>query len=611
VISLSRLLSAPRAVEGVVAFGREGQRSRRDLEEDVASLAALLEPLTGRRLLLHCDDAYAFSVGLLAAGQAGACAVLPPSRQRRALRRVAPEVAGALMDGASRPEALEGRPCWHPLEAPRAARAPVVLDREAPLAELFTSGTTGAERPVPKAVRHLEDEVAVLEEVLGRGLDTDTRMLATVTPQHLYGLLFRVLWPLCAGRPFLRSPLLHAEELAPHTGDDASFALAATPVALRHLVENEELRRRARRCRAVFSSGGPLGAELAVRVARNLGAPPWEVYGSTETGGVAVRRPGRGDEPWRPLPGVELAAEPAEGRLEVTSPFVSAGEPRPGGRARFALDDRVAFDDGGGFRLLGRADRVVKVGEKRLSLPAMEARLCEHPAVAEAALLALGPGADAAANEPLPEEPWPEARAPETRVGAVVVPGAAGREVLAAGGRRALTKALCEHLAPDFDRVLLPRLWRVVDALPRDAQGKIPAHALGALFEAGPAPRDPERLAARRERRRLEARLRIPHDLAFLEGHFPGHPVVAGVVQVHLAMGALEELLGAAPHPETLEALKFRELLLPGQEVRLRVELAEDGDRFAFSLEDPEGADRVFSSGRGRLARPGRGGAGR
>lgn len=115
-------------------------------------------------------------------------------------------------------------------------------------------------------------------------------------------------------------------------------------------------------------------------------------------------------------------------------------------------------------------------------------------------------------------------------------------------------------------------------------------------------PRVAERLEQRREEGQLSERLRIPPDLAFLEGHFPGHPLVAGVVQVHFAMAALEELLGRAPRLETLEGLKFRELLLPDQEVLLQVEVDEDAARFAFSLVDASQPARVFSSGRGRLA---------
>lgn len=579
VIPLSRLLVAPHPAGSVVSFGAEGTRTVADLCADVASLAARLEPAKGGRLLLHCDDAYAFAVGFFAAAQLGVLAVLPPSRQPGALRRLAPDVAGVLLDGASRRAGVHGRPCWHPLEGARAVRTLVPVDRDARVAKIFTSGTTGSGKSATKALRHLEDEVIALEAQFGSLLGPSTRILATMSPQHLYGLLFRVAWPLASGRPFLRSPLLHPEELTSHFSDAAPFALATTPAALRHLVEKLAPHRGA--CRAVFSSGGPLSAELARRVADVLGAPPWEVYGSTETGGIAVRQQWSGGEPWHPLPGVDVAAE--DGCLVVTSPFVSEGRPQGDGRACFVLGDRVAFRTGGVFELMGRADRVVKIAEKRLSLPEMEERLKTHPAVAEAVLVAL------------------EHRG-ETRVGAVVVPAQVGRAVLAASGRRGLSKALIEHLSPDFDRVLLPRVWRVVDELPRDAQGKTPIAMLRGLFVAGEgAPRKPEIIAVRREGRQLECQLRIPEKLAFLDGHFPSFPIVAGVVQVHFVMGALEELLGTTARLATLEALKFRDLLLPGQEFHLRVEVAEDGERFEFVLADAQQPDRVFSSGRGRL----------
>jgi len=583
VIALSQLFRA--APPGrTVAFGREGVRDADALRDDVAALAALLEPFAEGRLLLHSEDAYAFAVGLLAAAQVGARVVLPPSRQPGALEALASEVTGVLLDSTPTSDTFLGRPCWHPLAAPRARRPLVALDRESPLVELFTSGTTGAGKPVAKAVRHLEDEVAVLEECFGALLGGGTRILATSSPQHLYGLLFRIVWPLSAGRPLLRSPLLHAEELAPHLGVESPFALVSTPIALRHLAEKEELAPFAPWCRAVFSSGGPLPAPIARRVAEALGAAPFEVYGATETGGVALRQQQRGGEPWRPLPRVEVARDAESGCLVVASPFASTGEALPGGRARCTLGDLVAFDEGG-FRLLGRADRVVKIGEKRLSLPAMEERLATHPAVADAALVALDTGGDA-------------------RVGAVVVPTEIGREQVVASGRRGLARSLSAHLAPDFDRVLLPRAWRLVDALPRDAQGKLPNERLLAFFaETSPAPRAPEPIAVRRGARELEARLRIPEDLAFLEGHFPGHPIVAGVVQLHFAMRALEELLGAAPRLAALEVLKFHELLLPGQEVRLRVELDAGGERFAFSLADAGRPERVFATARGALRR--------
>ncbi len=581
-IPLARLLDSPEQVDRLVAFGREGERSLADLRRDVGALAARLSPAKGAALVLHCDDAYAFAVALFAAARAGARVLLPPSRQPGALAQLAPEAWGVLLDDAG--AALAGLPCWHPLDADGAAPLDAApLDRDAPLAVLFTSGTTGGATRVGKALRHLDDEVAVLERRFGAQLGPRARILASVAPQHLYGLLFRVLWPLAAGRPFLRSAALHPEELGPLPDGPEPFALVTTPVALRRWVGRGGLARGREGCRAVFSSGGPLPADVARAVADSLGEPPWEIYGSTETGGVAVRRQQRGGEPWRALPGVDASADPETGCLVVASPFVSAGDTAGPESARFATADRVAFTADGGFELRGRADRVVKVGEKRLSLADMEARLVAHPALADAALIPL------------------EGVAGETRVGAVVVPAQSAWDALASEGRRALTKLLSEYLAPDFDRVFLPRAWRLVAELPRDAQGKLPIERLRALFDADAPAGALERLRVERSDGAIDLHLRMPFDLAFLNGHYRGFPIVAGVVQVHFAMQALEELLGAPPRVERLEVLKFHELLRPGQEARLRVSVDDEHTRFDFSLEDVADAERLFSSGRGRL----------
>jgi acyl-coenzyme A synthetase/AMP-(fatty) acid ligase len=587
VITLSRWFEVDPRGGALVAFGREGARSTDDLRRDVAALAARLAPAHGGAVLLHCDDAYAFAVGLLAIAHAGACARLAPSRQPGTLRELAREVRGVVFDGDP-PEPLADLACWHPLDAgdtDRGAARPLEpLDREAPLAVLFTSGTTGEGKRVAKALRHLEDEVAVLEQRFAAQIGADARILATVAPQHLYGLLFRVLWPLASGRAFLRSAVLHPEELAPHAGSGNPFAVVTTPVTLRHLVERGDLSRHRAGCRAIFSSGGPLAADLAQRAADALGSAPFEVYGSTETGGVAVRQQQRGGEPWQLLPGVEAHADPATGCLAVVSPFVSAGARDASGRERFVTGDRAELDGEGRFTLLGRADRVIKVGEKRLALPDMEERLRAHASVSDAALLTLEMGRGTG----------------EPRVAAVVVPSAAAWEAIASDGRRALAKTLSEELAAHFERVLLPRAWRFVAALPSNAQGKVTQDALRALFASDAPPESPERLSTARAEHVLEVRVRIPWDLAQLDGHFPGAPIVAGTAQLDFAMRALEELLGEEPVLHALEALKFHDALRPGQEALLRVELQDEG-RFSFALCDAERPERAFASGRGRL----------
>ena len=577
--ALARWFERAAGSDRVVAFGTEGRRSADDLHADVSRLVPVLAPARDGRVLLHCEDSYAFLVGWLGALAVHATPVLPPTRQAGALRRIAAEVAVALIDGPDAPELPTGTPCFSPLHGAGPAE-PIAFEpisRDAPVAELFTSGTTGVGRVVPKGLRHLADEVDVLEARFAAEVPADASVLATVSPQHVYGLLFRVLWPLASGRPFLRTPVLHPEELAAHVPAGSPFVIASTPATLRHLAERGEAFADAS---AIFSSGGPLPADVAASCHARVGVWPFEVYGSTETGGVATRQQDRPDSPWQPMPTVHVERDADSDCLAIASPFVSAGEQLPDGQQRFVTADRFrATDDG--FHLAGRADRVVKVGEKRLALADMEARLAEHPSVDEVALVALDREAGVA------------------RVGAAVVPVAGAWESMHAGGRRSLTKLLTEHLAPDFDRVLLPRAWRFVTALPRNAQGKLPRAALQALFEAEPSPQVPERLSVERTATALDVRLRVPWDLSFLDGHFPGAPVVAGVVQVHFVMQALEELLGGAPRLERLEALKFHEVLQPGDEARLQVALREDGRRFDFSLVDAERPSRRFCSGRG------------
>lgn len=577
-VRFRELLDEPAADATLVAFGRGGERTRRDLVRDVAACAGRIEAVGAGRWLLCSDDSYAAAVALLALARVGSLAVFPPNRQPETLRHLVAGAVGALVDPAQTPAELSGLPAVEILGPPAAPPGPVRFDRAAAWVEFRTSGTTGDGRPVVKALRHLEDEVVALEERLGPSCAPGLQIFSTASHQHIYGLLFRVLWPLAAGRAFQRETLLHTQELLPRIAASREAALVTTPVHLTRLAANAGLRPLRRICRIAFSSGGPLDAETAKAVAEQLGDAPVEVFGSTETGGIAIRRRDRDGDAFRALPRVELRCAD-DGRLEVTSPFVSIGDELADGRARMLGADRIELVPGGGFRLLGRADRVVKVGEKRLSLPEMERVLAAHPAVAEASLLVL-----------------------EQRVHAVVAPSASGRPLADREERRALRATLTGHLAGRFDPVLLPRAWRFVPALPRDAQDKIPHAALVALFadrRAGGGDRSPPRIVREgREGEDWVRELEVPADLASIEGHFPGRPLVPGVVQLGWALDAAAAWLGRPPRLAGVETLKFPEPLQPGRRVRVAVSASEDGSRLRFRISS-EG--RVHAIGRALL----------
>jgi 3-hydroxymyristoyl/3-hydroxydecanoyl-(acyl carrier protein) dehydratase len=578
--ALSRLFEPEHTPAREVAFGRAGKRSLDDLRHDVAGLATHIAARERGSWLLHTEDSYAACVGFLALAHSGCTALLLPNRQPDTLRRLAPECIGAVLDPYQPVAGLDGLDPFAQPAGP--VRALFPLERDANVAELLTSGTTGDAARVVKRLSHLEDEVATLEARFGAALPADARIFATVSHQHIYGLLFRVLWPLAAGRAFCADTPLHAQELLPRMRETVACVLVATPVHLKRLAGSKALRDARGVCRAVFSSGGPLEADTAHAIGAALGSTPFEILGSTETGGVAVRQRGHGGggELWRPLPGVRIAARRDAGQLQVTSAFVSCGEPGPDGMQCFSMGDRVKIRADGRFELLGRSDRTVKVGEKRLSLPDMERELTAHPDVEEAALF-VAP------------------RAGEPRVHAVVVPTQTGRTALDTAGRRAFGVQLGKHLARAWDRVLVPRAWRFVEALPRNAQGKLPISALRELFE-----NRADTPGIQNEQRSAELivrQLRVPTDLAGIEGHFEGDPLVPGVMQIGWALDAAAALLGEIPRVRRLDAIKFPTLLRPGTSVRLEVQLLDAGAKLRFTLSvDGE----ITATGRCVLAEP-------
>ena len=228
---------------GQVAFGLEGARSFADLTAHAAALAAAVQRLGAGRWLLDTESAYAAAVGLFALAWSGSVAVLPTNRQPETLRRLRSELVGAVIDPARDASALGDLPRLDPLAQAAAAPPAWRLDRDAPFAEFETSGTTGEGRWIPKALRHLEDEVLALEAAFGARLPPGTQVFATVSHQHIYGLLFRVLWPLSAGRPFHDNLLLHPQELFPRMLECQHAVLVTTPVHLRRMAASQASRR--------------------------------------------------------------------------------------------------------------------------------------------------------------------------------------------------------------------------------------------------------------------------------------------------------------------------------------------------------------------------------
>lgn len=517
----------------------------------VRAWARAFLPMHGRDVALACEDGFEFAAALFGAWQAGATPWMPADALPATLQRLRNEglvFAGDLPGGVRAADADDGAIELH------------ALDLDACALVLFTSGSTGEPSAIRKSLRQLDAEVGALESAFGALLG-DAVVHGTVSHQHIYGLLFRILWPLSARRPFARKRLAYNEQLT--ALGSQPVALVASPAHLKRLPDTQDWQSFSQGLRVVFSSGGALPADAARDVLRLWGQAAVEVFGSTETGGIAWRRADGSRSAWQPLPGVDWRLE--EELLLVRSPHLPSLEWWPTSDRAFATGD-------GRFQLLGRADRIVKIEERRISLDAIEARLRESEWLDEVRLVAL-PGQ-------------------RVLLAAVAVPTAAGRALLDGEGRAAFAQRLRKWLSGHCDPIALPRRWRFPEAMPVDARGKTSERALAALFRPlMPAPRWQARGASS-----ATATLVATPELAAFEGHFPQGAILPGVVLVDWAVRLAREAFALSSGLQRMEALKFQQLVRPGTE--LTVELGWTPGRLDFKFTSAHG---VHAGGRLRF----------
>lgn len=313
---------------------------------------------------------------------------------------------------------------------------------DAPLVRLFTSGSTGTPEPHQKTLAQLAHGAKALgarleHDIHGR-LATLKQMVCSVPPQHMFGLEASVLLSLLHGIPVLdRRPLLPSDVKAAFQRCGRGTAWVATPLHLRALVKSAEV---VPHCRVVIASTMPLAPALAAHAENLVGAPVLEIYGSTETGAVAMRRTAY-DASWRPLQDVRV--EPtAQGTLVWGDHFPSPQ----------MLADQIELDAQGGFALLGRQADVIKIGGRRASLANLNLLLQDLPGLADGAFY-------------LPNTGAPTERLVLIYAGTVL--------------DRASTLA---WLRRRMDPVFLPRALIRVEHMPRTESGKLPRAALDAVF---------------------------------------------------------------------------------------------------------------------------------
>lgn len=507
-------------------------------------LAAALQTRDIRHAALWFEDAAELAIALFACWRAGVTAHLPGDRVPQACADLEAGVDLWLSDASvpvdpSRvhtPAALSVGTVPLPAQHLAADSATVVL---------YTSGSSGRPKPIVKRWRQLADEVRALAERWPAA--TPHCVLGSVGTQHMFGLPFRVIWPLCAGHLLDRPQRHYPEELAQASLAHERCLWITSPALLRRIEDRIDWAALRHRLVAIYTAGGPLAPAIADRIEAACGTRPIEIYGSSETGAAATRQ---ADHDWQLLAGVHAGLD-EHGALWLRSPW-TAGREQTADAAQLTPD---------GLTLLGRLDRVVKLEEKRIGLPDVEHALASHPHVAEARA-GLVPG--------------------HPRLSALLALTPQGLHALRNGGRRALVDGLRRHLVTRVAPLGVPRAWRLLPHLPWNSQGKLTQ----AQFEqlAGPRARHPVFAAPiAADDGTLQLAFTVPLDLPAFDGHFATTPVVPGVVQIEWAMTQALEHLQPGLVAGNIENLKFQRLMRPGDAATLTLRWDAERGKLYFS----------------------------
>ncbi|MEP7042342.1 MAG: AMP-binding protein [Dokdonella sp.] len=433
----------PVGVQRAVAWHAGRSVGMAEFLADVATVAATL-PLA-REAINLCEDRYAFLVAFCAVVSRSQTNLLPPSRAPQAIDEALLAAPGSytISDLALTPSprrCVQLPPLGHGIAADPWPM--IAADHVAAIG--FTSGSTGQPKPNSKTWAAFcasnARNTAALVQTLALAPTGLAHIVATVPPQHMYGIELSILLPLLG--PFAvhsGRPLFPADVAAALAEVPQPRVLVTTPVHLRALLRDPAA---LPQLGAITSATAPLPQQLAAEAEARYGAPVLEMFGSTETCVIAQRRTALATD-WQLYPDISLRPQP-DG-TQVDAPYFN--EP-------VTLQDVVELLPGQRFRLCGRHADLVEIAGKRASLADLTRRLLALPGVRDAIVLQL-------------DEPDSMG---VRRIAALVVAPECSEAELLSGLRSAV------------DPAFLPRPLRKVDALPRNETGKLPrAELLRAL----------------------------------------------------------------------------------------------------------------------------------
>lgn len=432
------------SADSVVAWHVDGAVTLSQFLADVNHLVSLFP--SGTHLLNMCSDRYHFSVGLAAAIVSNKISLLPSTHTPEVIRQIktfAPDVF-CLTDNelctVDLPKLVYPSKSINTTNEVDSFSIPQINSQQC-VAIVFTSGSTGHPKPHPKIWGELVNSVQAEALQIGLKHHSASTLIGTVPAQHMYGLESTVLLAWATGNALhYAQPFYPADICQTLASVPSPRMLVSSPVHLRALLDAELV---IPNVAQVLSATAPLAVQLAHDIESRCDAPLFEIYGSTETGSIATRRPSQ-TEQWQLLPEIRLITQ--DDNVYAFGGHLSS---------LTMINDVIESVTPTHFLLHGRIADMINIAGRRHSLSSLNHILTSIPGVIDGAFY-------------MPDEIDDHKKI--TRLAAcVVAPDLDKTQLLS---------RLRDYIAPAF----LPRPLLFVDVLPRNETGKLARTALHDLF---------------------------------------------------------------------------------------------------------------------------------
>lgn len=297
-----------------------------------------------------------------------------------------------------------------------------------------TSGSTGQPKTIIKTAGQLWKNAQVCAQAFGFESGNQITAVCTVSIQHLYGLICQIMMPLVLGWQIGRKQQFFPENVAQVCRQTKKTVLISSPTMLASI---DWQRLSFPTLSEIVSAGGILPSGVAEMIFNATGFHVTDFYGTTEAGAIAFKQD---SSLWQPMPTAKVGID-ERSTLWIEADWLEGRE---------QCEDVVEFSNQQ-FAILGRIDRIIKLGDKRISLASVEQNLQQHMAVSDCYI----------GKHPL-----------QNRLVAWVALSSQGIQ-LYKQNRKILVATLKQHLSITQEKVALPRFWRFTDKLPRNSQSKI------------------------------------------------------------------------------------------------------------------------------------------